>query len=293
MGRPIQILNNVFAGGGDDAMDLSGDAHIEGNLLRNFHKDQFNTDPGQSNTISASGGQYPVVRNVFDSVGHAALVKEDAFMTFTNNTVLSADLSAIYFDLPGQTTGPGRSATIDGSVFVNTPALLGYMPPTTQLAIHRSIVPAEHAALGQGNISIPAGQPDAAAGYQLPPSSPAIGTGPNGLDMGAHVPAGVSLAGEPAARTSITAATLTAGGPGITHYRYRVDGGPWSPETPIDTPIRLSNLADGTHTVWAIGRNQAGALASRNRGGLADVDGAALACGPAHDRDQRGAGRKC
>ena len=258
VGRPIQILNNVFAGGGDDAMDMTGDAYIEGNVLRNFHKDEFNTDPGQGNVISASGGQFTVVRNVFDNIDHVSLVKEGAFMTFTNNTVIGARLPALYFDLPGQTSGPGRGAIVDGSVFVDTPTLLGYVLPTTELAIHRSIVPAEHAALGQGNITLPAGQPDADGGYQLPPSSPAIGTGPNGLDMGARVPAGVSLAGEPAELTSITAATLTARGPGTTHYRYRVDGGPWSAETPIDTPIRLTNLANGTHTVWAIGRNQAG-----------------------------------
>ena len=37
----IQILNNKFLGGGDDALDLEGDAHIEGNTFANFHKDAY------------------------------------------------------------------------------------------------------------------------------------------------------------------------------------------------------------------------------------------------------------
>ena len=49
----MQILNNVFLGGGDDALDLEGDAHIEGNTFSHFRKDQWNTGVGESNGISA------------------------------------------------------------------------------------------------------------------------------------------------------------------------------------------------------------------------------------------------
>ena len=75
--NPIPIIrNNVFEGGGDDALDLTGDNYIEGNLFQNFIKDQFNVDPGESNTISASEGDFWVIRNVFANVQHASLVKE-------------------------------------------------------------------------------------------------------------------------------------------------------------------------------------------------------------------------
>ena len=116
--NPIpRIRNNVFTGGGDDALDMTGDVYIEGNVFRNFRKDQFNTDPGQSNTISSSGGDYWVVRNVFDNVQHASLVKESAFSYFLNNTVVGSEFAPLYFDLPGQTSGPGRGA-LGGRQFV-------------------------------------------------------------------------------------------------------------------------------------------------------------------------------
>ena len=38
-----------------DALDMTGDVYIEGNVFGNYIKDEFNTDPGESNTISASG----------------------------------------------------------------------------------------------------------------------------------------------------------------------------------------------------------------------------------------------
>ncbi len=99
------------------------------------------------------------------------------------------------------------------------------------------------------------------------------GTGPNGTDRGGVVPLGVSIAGEPAALTHATAAVLTVGvnragdtipekgfplGSGFTHYKWRLDGGAWSEETPIDVPIQLTGLGEGPHQVEAVGRNDAG-----------------------------------
>ncbi len=48
------------------------------------------------------------------------------------------------------------------------------------------------------------------------------------------------------------------GGPGITHYQYRLNDGEFSAETPIDTPIELTDLADGTYAVHVIGRDLLG-----------------------------------
>ena len=80
---PIPIIrNNEFEGGGDDALDMTGDVWVEGNLFQNFIKDQFNVDPGESNTISASQGTFYVTRNVFHNVQHAALIKEESVHVF-------------------------------------------------------------------------------------------------------------------------------------------------------------------------------------------------------------------
>ena len=94
--------------------------------------------------------------------------------------------------------------------------------------------------------------------YHLRPGSPALGTGQDGRDMGAMVPAGVTISGLPPVLTPHANATLTVSGPGITHYKYRLDEGSWSGEHSVDTPIRLTGLSNGTHQVLVIARNVAG-----------------------------------
>ena len=111
---------------------------------------------------------------------------------------------------------------------------------------------------------------------QLQAGSPAIGTGPNGLDMGAAVPAGASISGEPPALTTSRDATLTVSGPGIWVYKWRLNGGAWSADVPLvaasvltggpflatmydnAAPISLTNLADGPYIVEVLGRNSGG-----------------------------------
>jgi len=53
-----QILGNVFRGGGDDALDIEGDFHVEGNLFMHYRKDAEHdaVDGGESNAISAGDG---------------------------------------------------------------------------------------------------------------------------------------------------------------------------------------------------------------------------------------------
>ncbi|MBN1845276.1 MAG: lamin tail domain-containing protein, partial [Sedimentisphaerales bacterium] len=86
--------------------------------------------------------------------------------------------------------------------------------------------------------------------------SPARGTGPNGLDLGAYVPGGVSLS----LRTEGTDAVITVAGPGISQYRYALDdlNGAWSEVRAVAEPIYLTNLTAGqSYTVYAIGKNSA------------------------------------
>src|SRR5262249_44584718 len=81
--------------------------------------------------------------------------------------------------------------------------------------------------------------------FSLQPDSPAIGRGPNGLDLGGVVPVGVSVSGQPEGETTETRATLTVGfnrqgknipsagwpmGAGYSHYKWRLDEGAWSAE---------------------------------------------------------------
>jgi hypothetical protein len=256
-----QIIGNLFKGGGDDALDLECDAIIDGNTFLHFHKDAFNTDAGNSNAMSLGGGRdYTVVRNVFYDVDHAALVKDGAFATFTNNTVSGTTGAAIYFELPGDSLSVGRGAAVDSSIFHNVPALFSNQGPATVITVNRSVVPAADVSRGTGNTSEDPRLKDVAAlDFSLRPGSAALGSGANGLDMGARVPAGASLSGAPAGTTGRTGATITVGGPGVVAYRYKLDNGAWSAETPLSTPINLSGLSNGTHTLYAVGRNPAGA----------------------------------
>jgi hypothetical protein len=261
-GPVIQILGNLFLGGGDDALDLEGDAHIEGNVFLHYRKDEYNTGSGNANMISAGGGhEYVMVRNVFYDMDHVAQVKNDSFMTFVNNTVVDVAVSALYFLRPTSTTGYGRGAYVDGSTFWNTALVFDRFTVSTDLTANRSIIPYEWHYLGQGNIDADPIFVDPNTDFHLKPVSPAIGTGPCGLDMGAYVPAGAAICGEPDEVTYHTEATLTVGGSGITHYKYCLNdpNGPWSEELSVDVPIELTGLADeNSYTVYVIGKNSAG-----------------------------------
>ena len=108
----------------------------------------------------------------------------------------------------------------------------------------------------------------------LDPRSLARGTGPNGGDKGGVRALGVTLGGAPAGTTNATAAIVTVGtqatgsgipaganqfptGAGWTHYKWRLDGGAWSAETPTNTPISLTGLTNGPHTLEVAGKNDA------------------------------------
>ncbi len=112
------------------------------------------------------------------------------------------------------------------------------------------------------------------AQFALNANSPAKGSGPNGTDKGGIRPFGVSIGGAPSGTTNLTGATLNVGthmtgnaiptaadafpnGSGWTHYKSRLDNGAWSAETPTSTPITISGLADGVHTVEVVGKNDA------------------------------------
>ncbi len=109
--------------------------------------------------------------------------------------------------------------------------------------------------------------------FSLQTGSPAAGAGPNRRNQGGVIPIGISVEGEPPEITSLNTATLTVGvnhtdggvpvagfpnGSGFTHYRWRLDGGAWSAETPATSPINLTSLGNGPHFVEVSGRRDSG-----------------------------------
>jgi hypothetical protein len=274
-GPIVQVLNNIFLGGGDDGLDFDGaDAYIEGNLFTNFHLNTSRTTTcnavatGEPQSGGSNRSEITVVRNVFFDVDHAVLLKEDCFMNAQNNVFVGATEAVIQLNEVGGTdvSGPGKGAYLDGNIFWNNNNLFKYLEQATGgVVINRSIVPEEFIGFGQDNIDADPVFVDEGTDFRLKAGSPAIGTGPCGLDMGAYVHSGAAICGEPDAITYRTEAVLTVGGPGITHYKYSLNSEPLSQELSIDTPIVLNNLVNGqTYTVYVIGKNSAGSWRSED-----------------------------
>ncbi len=286
-GPIIQFYNNTFMGGGDDGPDLdSTDAHVEGNLFQNFHQTTPDQDSPSYGVATGDQSQVCIVRNVFLNNDHAILHKEDVYTWTQNNTIINCAIAAISFGEPFRSTprDPGKGTYLDSNIFLNNAAIfehyfdnpVGY-GPTGSVGVYRSLLPAEWHSFGQENID---GNPilkDPLSDWTLSAGSPAIGTGSNGQNMGAGVPAGASVFGEPDTAAVQSTAVLTVSGPGITHYKYRlIDNGAagvWSEEMalpinsddfPLDPnnvygQIHLTGLQNGhTYHVDVIGKNSAG-----------------------------------
>ncbi|MCA9200283.1 MAG: CotH kinase family protein, partial [Planctomycetales bacterium] len=262
------IINNFFAGTGDDALDLETDAHIEGNVFRNVRKDEFNSSTGDANAISAGNGRhYVVVRNTFENVDHAVQVKDDAFLTFDHNTVVGVPVSAIYFDLPDRS--PGKGAIITDSIFADTVATFSAADQAEIVEVHRSIVMPDAVAYGSDNLVADARfVAPQNHDFRLRPSSPAVNFGDSGLDLGSAVRTGAVIGSRrPELETTSHSSAFQIFGAGMEAYRYQLNDQPLSEIRRMDEPIELSNLANGTQRLRVIGRDSAGRWQT-----LADAD---------------------
>ena len=204
-----------------------------------------------------------VVRNHFHTNDHHVLLKENARLTAENNIFTSSRFGAIAFDEPKHDVEMPKGARLVGNIFYDNPTDLIHLNPLwlekgwMWLHVFNTIIRKTHDWHGERNIEADPLLSHPPTDVSLKYGSPAIGSGPNGLDMGALVPSGASISGEPFALTHSTSATLTIGGPGITHYRYSVNDGPLSSEHPVSKPILLTNLDADEYTMQVIGKNSA------------------------------------
>ena len=260
-GQYAQILNNEFLGGGDDALDMTGDIYVEGNRFHHFIKDEFNLDPGNSNSISASSGDFWVIRNIFDNVQHASLVKETAYMYFLNNTVVTSQFAPLYFDLPGQTSGPGKGALVQGSVFADTTTTFDQVLPTTDLQVSYSFLPAgdlDHVSGSAICSVIPTWPARRAISNYCPVRSPQEAASEEPT-WGRRFPRESRCRASAELLTNATSAT-SLGRRSRFHATTAIslDNGPLSAPTAIDVPIQLTKLAAGPHQLAVIGQNALG-----------------------------------
>ncbi|HOY57673.1 MAG TPA: lamin tail domain-containing protein, partial [Verrucomicrobiota bacterium] len=266
-GPVLQVLDNVFLGGSDDGLDLDGtDAHIEGNVFMHFHKN--NSSTSESSAIST--GYYQkvselvIVRNLFFDNDNDMVLKDAARVWAHNNTFVASRLGSLCFTEPER---PNQSSAtlvhLDGNIFWQHPVVMRNLDTNLiashalDLRVNQSILPQPGPWSGVGNLDVDPLFVNPAGDFHLRPASPARATGPLGLDMGAFVPAGAVLSGEPSPQTWRRDATVTVGGPGIMSYRYRLNDGAWSGQQSIAQPIALAGLADGTYRLEVLGCNSA------------------------------------
>ncbi len=73
------------------------------------------------------------------------------------------------------------------------------------------------------------------------------------------IPPVATIRGEPRSPSPSRNASLTVGGVGISHYMFKLNNGSFGAETPIATPIALSNLPQGSsNTVYVVGKSTNG-----------------------------------
>lgn len=282
------------------------DAHIEGNIFLNVL--QGAPRSSSSNPITTGEGpavsELVIVRNFFYNCEHLLLLKDSGAAVLQNNSFLrmvqnpnalqstggpAIPSGIILFGEPWRGRPLGAGAIYEGNIAWDLDPVIQAAPfplfssASSFLRVNRSLIQGNQWP-GTGNIiSDPMFVSTTGIDYTtirtalaLLPGSPAIGAGPNGLDMGAVVPAGASVSGAPTGTTATRDATLIVGGPGIWTYRWRLDGGAWSTDVPLvpasvrnggvfiatmydnPTPITLTNLLDGSHTVEVIGQNSGG-----------------------------------
>lgn len=291
-GSILQVINNVFAGSGDDILDLDGtDAWVEGNIFLHVHK---NGSPDSASAVSggSDGGrvsEVTIIGNLFYDCDHAATAKQGNFYTLINNTIvrqtkqggLDTDAAVVNFSDEGTTEGAGMH--LEGNVIVDAEKLVRGAT-TAVVTFANNLMPLPWTGPGGGNSAadpllnhIPELSETQFTSFtqaqvlrewfSLWPGSPANGAGFNGRDLGGVGTLGSSLGGEPEGTTSSTSATLTVGllrsaglpwPSGFTHYRWRLDDGPWSAETPTAAPVSLNDLTAGAHLVEVTGRNDGG-----------------------------------
>ncbi|MGA4645588.1 right-handed parallel beta-helix repeat-containing protein [Limisphaera sp. 4302-co] len=296
-GPILQLLDNVFLGAVDDCFDLDGtDAHIEGNIFLHVHQDAARSSTANAISTGADGGntsELMIVRNIFYDCDHAILLKDGGSAVIQNNTFVrirtnapaAAPAAVVNFYEPRPGVTPGAAALLEGNIIwdvTENRLFLNFTNAYTELLVRSNLLPTLDFPGGPGvgntvadprfvNLAGPLTWDNIRSNLALLPDSPARGAGPNGLDLGALVPPGATVSGEPPSTTTQTWAVLRVAGPGIVAYKWRLNDGPWSDVVPLTNslrygptlfddavPIVLSNLPPGTYAVEVLGLNSAG-----------------------------------
>jgi len=278
-----------------DGTDAWIEGNIFMHCHRNGAPDSSSAVSGGNNGSDVS--DITIIGNIFYDLDQAATAKQGNYYTLLNNTIVRTtkeggeDTASGVVNVVDAGTTYGRGFYFEGNVVADAEQLVrDYNPSQSIVTWNNNILPMPWTGPGTNNlIASPLLKhiPDLSETwftswqsaqilrdwFSLLPGSPANGTGPNGRDQGGVVPLGASLSGEPLGTNNQSSATLRVGsvrtgfgmptsgfpnGSGYTHYKYRLDMGAWSGEIPTATAINLASLANGSHRVDVIGKNDAG-----------------------------------
>src|SRR5439155_9970110 len=233
----VQFINNVFAGGSDDELDLDGtDAWVEGNIFLHCHK---NGSPDSSSAVSGGNdsgntSEITIIGNIFYDCDQAALAKQGNFYTFFNNTVVhqshigGTDTNgAVVCVADDATIAQGLGAYFEGNIISDIENLTRNVT-TAVVTFTNNILPVAWGGPGGGNVianplfkHIPVLSETYFTNWtdaqimkdwlSLQTNSPGRRTGPNGRDKGAIIPFGASISGEPTGAANGSNATLVVG----------------------------------------------------------------------------------
>ncbi|MEY2410199.1 MAG: hypothetical protein QOF48_2869, partial [Verrucomicrobiota bacterium] len=270
--------------GGVDVIGQNPDWTIINNIF--YDVDHVFLNKGNSTTTGNAGGR---VAFLFNTVIHVARESSGS----TQAEIAAFDWSDDSIALPNIAIGSGMYAA--NNIITDCSVLnLNYNPANHTIIMDNNILPVAWGGPGSGNqvidpllnLSVLSGTPVASVtaaqllqAAQLRPGSPALGAGFGGRNLGGLQAHGLFIAGEPRGVTPATRATLTLGPGGTfnwgtnaaqrwgwTAYKWSLDGAPFSAEIIVtnNSPftnyptINVSNLANGPHTVYVVGRNDVG-----------------------------------
>ncbi len=269
--------------GGVDTLGQNSDWTVINNIF--YDVDHVLLNKGNSTTTGNGGGR---VAFLFNTVIHVA--KE--YSGSTAPEIAAFNWSDDNIALPDDSLGSGMYAA--HNIIYDCAALHHlYDPAHHTVIMDNNILSVPWSGPGSGNqvidprlnlgalvgtlaTNVTAAQLRQAA--QLLPGSPATGAGFGGRNLGGFQPAGIVVSGEPNGVTTSTSATLTVGPGGTfnwgttapqrwgwTAFKWKLDNGAFSAEIPINNnspftnlpTIALSNLSNGPHTVYVVGKNDA------------------------------------
>ena len=239
--------------------------------------------------------QVTIIGNLFFDCDQVATAKQGNFFTLINNTIVrqshqgGLDTGGAVVNLSDVGTTEGVGMYLEGNIIYDAEALTRGVT-AAQITFTNNLMSLPWIGPGGNNSAadpLLTHLPEVAEThftsweqaqvlrkwFKPQVGSPALGTGPNRTDRGGVIPLGASISGEPEGTNNLSSATLTVGvlrsgsgiptagfpaGSGYTHYKWRLDGGAWSAETPLASPIALIGLAKGSHYVEVTGKRDTG-----------------------------------